>query len=297
MGNIRDFPLFSVRYNHKYRNFIKGVIGKHEYKAVFLNYSQVFKYGTMFNNIPIFCLSHDIIYQRTFRQKVPCMTKWAYSTEKRILNSFDSTIFTFSHKDCKLLKELYCISSYPTNFYLDDNTLKATPSDGKFDYFVLFGAWCRKENTYGLEWFFDRVYPKISEKPKVKIIGSKLNQEIVQRLTKYSEVEYLGFVDNPYPLIANAKAVLAPLFHGAGVKVKVIESLACGTPVIGTDVAFEGISSKYSEFMYVANDASTFLNNLHCICSNLEKRIEMKNMFLDTYNTYNIPQYINNVNL
>jgi len=34
-----------------------------------------------------------------------------------------------------------------------------------------------------------------------------------------------------------SKALISPLFTGAGIKVKVIEALACGIPVIGTDIA------------------------------------------------------------
>lgn len=56
-------------------------------------------------------------------------------------------------------------------------------------------------------------------------------------------MEYLGFMDNPYVQIAKCQALIAPLFNGAGVKVKVIEALALGTPVIGTDIAFEGIEN------------------------------------------------------
>ena len=59
----------------------------------------------------------------------------------------------------------------------------------------------------------------------------------------------LGFVDNPYKIMSESLGLIAPLFHGAGIKVKVIESLACGTPVIGTEVAFEGIDFIENKYL------------------------------------------------
>ena len=41
--------------------------------------------------------------------------------------------------------------------------------------------------------------------------------------------------------MGRSRALIAPLFKGAGVKVKVVEALCCGTPVLGTSVALEGI--------------------------------------------------------
>ena len=68
-------------------------------------------------------------------------------------------------------------------------------------------------------------------------------EELQAKIKSNSSIEYIGFVDNPYPIIAQAKGLIAPLFHGAGVKVKVIESLSLGTPVMGTDITFEGIDN------------------------------------------------------
>lgn len=50
-----------------------------------------------------------------------------------------------------------------------------------------------------------------------------------------------GFVPDLDEVFQRATAVLAPLRFGSGIKIKVLEALARGVPVVGTPTAFEGI--------------------------------------------------------
>ena len=161
------------------------------------------------------------------------------------------------------------------------------------DYYVCFAYWRRTDNYQGLEWFLDHVYSKLNGL-KIKIIGAGLNERLRMKILAFNNIEYVGFVDNPYPFISNATGLISPLFTGAGIKVKVIDALACGTPVIGTDISFEGIDEKYAEFCVRANTADDFIENI----SLLEKyskveRLAFKNEFIRTYSDREIIKFIN----
>ena len=106
-------------------------------------------------------------------------------------------------------------------------------------------------------------------------------------------VEYLGFVDNPYPIIANAKAEIASLHKGAGVKVKCVEALGSGTPIIGTEVAFEGIGEEYRKYMILANSPEEYKNIILDYPFTLSQKIEAKKNFIKYYNNKKILEYIN----
>lgn len=160
------------------------------------------------------------------------------------------------------------------------------------DYYVLYGNWKRSDNYDSLNWFLNNVYPELSTSLKFKVIGIGLSEKFQNIIRGYDNIEYLGFVENPYHIIANAKALISPLHTGAGVKVKVVESLACGTPVIGTEIAFEGISEKYSKFMILANSPSEFVQQINQISFSIETRLEFKKKFLELFNDKPVLKYI-----
>jgi len=96
----------------------------------------------------------------------------------------------------------------------------------------------------------------------------------------------MGFLENPYPVISNARALISPLFTGAGIKVKVMESLACGTPVIGTRISFEGIPEIFGDYLINAEDQNSFITRITEFKIQLSDKQRLKALFL-SYNMNN----------
>lgn len=286
------FPLFSVRFNWAVFKYLSSEIRKKNYDIVYFDFSQTFVYAKLLKHPCKILMSHDVIYQRFARQK-SVFLGWVNWSENWLLHNANAHIFTFSQKDCILIREKYHLSSEFTNFFLPKDII--TANDNMLgDYFVLFAMWKRYDNYSGLLWLIDYVFPYIDS--TVKIIGGGLSNEIKNKLKCYSNIEYYGFVENPYPIISAAKALLAPLFTGAGVKVKVIESLACGTPVIGTDVAFEGIDHGYQDFMYEVHTSQEWIRLIHNFRITYEAKLKFRKLFLYTYTKSKMIKYINTIN-
>lgn len=287
--NPMIFPLFSTRYNRDIIKYLNKHATKANYDYIYLDFSQTFLYAKYINHPNIILMSHDIIAQKYSRMK-KYLRKWAMHTEEMLLKK-GTIVFTFSLKDCNLIKEYYNIGSLSTTFFLNKNVLNAVPSYNS-NYFVFFGNWSRQENCEGLEWFIKEVLDFVPKNTQFKIIGGGLPKKIREKVQLLKNIDYLGYVDNPYPIIANAIAEIAPLFKGAGVKVKCIEALGCGTPIIGTEIAFEGIGNEYSEFFTCANSAKDFINIISNFQFNLSEKKELKNLFLKLYNHKTILKYL-----
>lgn len=285
------FPLFTARYKKSVRSFLQKQMSHVQYDYVYFDFSQTFCYAKYIHHPNKILMSHDVIAQKYSRMK-RYLRPWAVFSERRMLK-VGKVVFTFSEKDCQLIRELYHIESYATTFFLNDNVLAAKPTEDS-DYFVFFGSWGREENSEALNWFIDNVYALIKNKCFFKVIGGgKLPEPIKQKIEALSNMEYLGFQDNPYEIIANAKAEIAPLHMGAGVKVKCVEALGCGTPVIGTEVAFEGVGDKYRDAMYLANKPEEFADIITKFDFSLERKQKLKEYFVESYNNKQILNYIN----
>jgi hypothetical protein len=237
LQHITIYPLFSRRFNRQVLAYLKNISPK--YDMLFFDFSQVAFYAVHIEHPYKILRSHDIIYQKISR-KYKIFNFWVENTERKILASVKK-IFVLSKKDAKIVKQVYNLDACATHEYINDFQFYEYREQA--NNFIFFGLWSRKENLEGLMWFIKKVYPLIdlNDKTKFTIIGSGLSEKIKKNIAFNSHFEYAGFVDKPLDVIYQSRALIAPLFSGAGVKVKVIDTYTTGTPVIGTDITFEGL--------------------------------------------------------
>lgn len=284
-------PIFSIRFNRSILAFLKKIVEKNRYDVLFLDHTQMALYGKFFPSVKKILMSHDVMAQRFSRKGGFVSKKLILGGEGELMRMPNTTVFTFSEKDRRIIHHYYDLDSKVTNFFLDQSIIEACP-ENVANRIVFFGKWKRSDNFDGLQWFFDHCYEKLSKNVTISIIGKWLPEEFVSRIKKMKNVEYLGFVENPYPLIANSIATISPIFSGAGVKVKVVESLACGTPTIGNDIAFEGISEDFGDFMVRVNSPEEYVNAIMSLEIAIEKRKAFKVKFIDLYQSQSICNYI-----
>lgn len=286
-------PIFAIRFNKKLLRFVQGLVRENDYALMFLDHSQMAIYGEYFPKIKKILMSHDVMAQRFGRKGNWLSKKLIVAGEGRMMRQKNVIVYSFSEKDRKIIHDTYGVDSKVTNFFLDENLVKAIPTRIE-KRIVFFGKWKRPDNFDGLKWFFDNVYAHIEKDIEIDIIGKWLPDDFQERISGNDNVKYLGFVENPYPLMANSIATISPLFSGAGVKVKVVESFACGTPVIGTEIAFEGLPEKYSKMMLLANDVDSYLKALEVDIS-VEERKRIKREFIEDYTSETIPQFLKKI--
>jgi glycosyltransferase involved in cell wall biosynthesis len=95
-------------------------------------------------------------------------------------------------------------------------------------------------------------------------------------------VEYTGYVDDIRTLVAESRVSVVPLRHGSGTRLKILESLALGTPVVSTTKGAEGLSVTSGEDILLRDDPDGFArgvvellgsDELHCRLANGGRRL------------------------
>jgi len=286
-------PIFTVRFNWSLRRYLQRLIDDNNYAAIILDHSQTLLYARRLKfNGPKILLSHDVEAQRFERTSNRFMTWLCRRSEGYVLSAHNAYIFSFCQKDVDLIKEYYDIEAHLCLDYIDNRIIESNPEVIK-DNFVLFGNWTRPDNYEGALWLLNGIDQYLHTPIQIDIIGKGFPQDKLAAQYKMLKVNILGFVDNPYQTIAECKAMLCPILSGAGIKVKVIESLASGTPVLGTEIAFEGFSEKYAKFMIRCNSPKEFAEQLEIQNCTLDERLEFKKMFIGDYSSDYIPEWLN----
>ena len=97
-------------------------------------------------------------------------------------------------------------------------------------------------NVAALQWFVECVLPHIlRELPKTVLRVTGRNPPSVATRLAGPNVEFTGFVQDLDAFYGSARVAIAPIVYGAGVKLKVIEAIEHGVPVVSTKVGAEGL--------------------------------------------------------
>lgn len=121
-------------------------------------------------------------------------------------------------------------------------------------------------NKEGMVWFFDAVMPLLPPTYKIKIVG-RVNEHLDAYKTRYRNVEFASYVDDIDEVYARSKISICPLQGGTGLKIKVVESLSYGVPVVATRFGIVGMDSRHNGCL-VEDDPKAFAAAVDALMQN-----------------------------
>ncbi len=116
-------------------------------------------------------------------------------------------------------------------------------------------------NQEGLIWFIDKCWPKIHQEfPELKfyIAGRKAPDWLLKRFNA-PNIVYEGEVEDAYQFMNSKSIMVVPLFSGSGMRIKIIEGMALGKPIVSTPIGTEGISTQSGTNILIAENEKEFL--------------------------------------
>lgn len=125
---------------------------------------------------------------------------------------------------------------------------------------VFVGSMDYHANIDAAEYFASQIFPRLQAgQPELRflIVGARPAMR-VQALAKLPGVIVTGTVDDVRPFYREALAVVVPLRVGGGTRLKILEAMAVGVPVISTSLGAEGLDAASGVHFLEAENAAQF---------------------------------------
>lgn len=124
-------------------------------------------------------------------------------------------------------------------------------------------------NEEGMVWFIEKVWHLIQNLPSTRhwakeyrllLAGARPSRRLTALAAADDSISLIDSPETMAPLFRSAFLYVAPIFSGAGMKVKVAEAFSFGLPVIGTSHAFIGYDVEEGNQGFIANEPHEFIN-------------------------------------
>lgn len=234
---------------------------------------------------------HLIEYQKIQREEdkernymikgyLHCRMKNMKGREKTALNHSDLIIIQ-NEKDKRLLEGLNLSVSKML-------VISAFYHRSKIEYqrknnnILFFGAMKRKENIDAVRWFARHVMPGLTELDcSFIVIGSEAKETLSD--IECENIKVIGFVDEIDRWFAEAMCVVVPLRLGGGIKIKCLEALYSGIPLLTNEIGIEGIPAKDRRDYYHCVSASDYIGIIKELYYSRGRIVNGKKMVEDSF--------------
>jgi glycosyltransferase involved in cell wall biosynthesis len=219
------------------------------------------KYVAIEHDVSYLSLYRKYLCEKNFISKYIKLIRYKKLKKLEIdkLKSFD-LVMPLNVKDMNLLiKENlnnHTKLDYISPYFTDLSSVETSYSVNNI---MFFGAMFRPENYESCIWFIENVFNKILEVDKsfkFFIVGGNPNK----KLYKYSNENIIitGFVDDVREYFNKSLCMVVPLLSGAGIKIKVLEGMSAGLPILTNEIGIEGIPASNNDFIYCNNPDEYF---------------------------------------
>jgi glycosyltransferase involved in cell wall biosynthesis len=132
---------------------------------------------------------------------------------------------------------------------------------------LFYGSLDRQQNQTALKFIANELIPALSREHLDDVIAVHVfgSGKMPPGLLSGTGIDFIGAVADPGIYIRGANAVIVPIKNPSGTKLRAIESLACGKPVVTTPEAAEGLPADLKAMVYLAETADEFVEALNDI--------------------------------
>lgn len=280
--------------------YFNKIINENNYDFINMHYiqmSELLNYGTKVPpNTKLIYSQHDSWFTQCFFRNYDINKMFEEAKcEFDAMKKFD--IVTSISNDEKLFYEKFFNQQTTTDnccretkFYFLPHFLEFNPvaqCTKKID--VLFLAHSNPYNLEAARWLAEKVLPLLPDDINFTICG-KVWQDIDKKCTdikdlfkKFNRIDFAESLDELY---AKTKIAAVPMFGGTGMKIKTIDALSRGIPVVATLLGVDGFPDKNENGCIVCEKPEEFAENIIKLVRDNElylKTVQKSNIYFQKY--------------
>ncbi|QEC51991.1 glycosyltransferase involved in cell wall biosynthesis [Anseongella ginsenosidimutans] len=130
-------------------------------------------------------------------------------------------------------------------------------------YDLIYVASDNPHNLIAADWFFKEVHPRLPEQVRICVVG-----KISSHAADHPNVIKIPFAENIGEYYDQSKAAVCPILSGTGTKIKVVEAISHGLPVVCTTRGTDGLPDKINNGCLAADDPQDFARNISALLAN-----------------------------
>jgi len=263
-------------YHKKIQKFIQNKVDKKKYKIIIFESIFTTIYLNKLKTPPstkkilrAHNIEHKIWRDLANQQKVKKIPFLLLANQLRILEENTPRkldyILTLSEKDEKYFKSRFPKKTYniPVTFKTQSNKITKIQNS-----IFHLGAMDWKPNIEGLDWFLKKVKPLIEIKNNIKIYIAGKNMPTHYMRHKSENIIINSSIENAHDYIKNKEILFVPLLSGSGIRIKILEAMSIGTPVISTTQGANGIPYTHNKNIIIADNPDDFADAIHKLIEN-----------------------------
>jgi sugar transferase (PEP-CTERM/EpsH1 system associated) len=282
-------PELRLYQNEEMTNKIQGLVRKTDFDVVQIEDSYM---GLYLRALPVemhartVLTFHDVVFSKFDRisrlepKLARKMRLWLYSQMMRRWEPFYAERFggciAMSDSDRDLLQSAnphLKIDVIPNG--VDINFYQPLPSSNHSPALIFVGNMEYRPNIDAMAYFCRDIYPKIQREIvdlEMWIVGINPSPEVIQLEGK--GVHVTGGVEDVRPLYSQSTVCVVPLRAGGGTRLKILEAMALGRPVVSTSIGCEGIEVVDGEHLFIADTPDQFAEKTISLLKN--KRLTLR---------------------
>ncbi len=287
---LRSMPLWAlIYYAEELQELLDSIMAKIRFDYIYAFHSYMAHYISKYKNIIRVIDHHNVktnfyadAYSKTKNvlKKIDYYAeyyKW-FNYEREILTDFEFHTACSEHDQTAIKRfakapvELLPSGVDGGHFYP-----KQEPSIGLNLLFT--GSLEYFPNYEGVAFFVKKILPRIRRAiPNVvfQVVGRKPSDSLEKMLRNTPNVWFSCDVKDMRPFYYQSTLFVVPLLDGGGTRLKIMEAMAAGLPVVSTSKGSEGLDLKHGEGIWVVDEPDEFADSIISLLNNHAIREDLR---------------------